>query len=136
MIPTQTSIPPTPSLHQPIEVTFDGNECTVSGPTEVPMGNYPFIWNDLSEQQNTDFWVSRLLDGKTFQDALDLQSEPGEYYPKPSWIVHVPAYYSFKAEVWIVVLENVGEHAVYVGGYKPNSLWFCAPIQVIEAPSE
>ncbi len=136
VISTQTSIPPTPSLHQPIEVTFDGNECTVSGPTEIPTGNYPFVWNDLSEQQNTDFWVSRLLDGKTFQDLLDLQSEPGEYFPKPSWVVHSPGYYSFTAEVWVIILDEVGEHAIYLGGKNPLSIWHCASFQVFEDPSE
>lgn len=133
VIPTHTSIPPTPSP-PPIEIAFDGNECTVSGPTEVPTGNYPFVWNDLSEQQNTDFWVGRLLDGHTYQDLLDLQSEPGEYYPKPSWVVHSSAYYSFDAEIWVVILDEPGDYFIDLG--SKHSLWFCAPFKVIEAPSD
>jgi len=133
IIPTNTSIPPTPSP-PPIEIIFDGNECTLSGPTEVPTGNYPFVWNDLSEGQNTDFEVARLLDVKTYQDILDLQSEPGEYYPRPSWIVHAAGYYSTTAEVWIILLDEAGDYFIYLG--TVHNLWNCAPFKVIEAPSE
>ncbi len=47
--PTDTSIPPT-QVPQPIEVTFDGKGCTVTGPTELPMGEHQFILRDLTEK--------------------------------------------------------------------------------------
>jgi hypothetical protein len=38
---------------------------------------------DLSDE-DVGFSLARLLDGKTFQDMLELQSEPGEFIPSPS----------------------------------------------------
>lgn len=143
---TPTPIPPTatptlgPLPGSVFEVTFDGNECTVSGPTELPTGDHSFVWKDLSEE-NIDLWVARLLDDKTFQDLLDLQSEPGEYYPQPSWTVHPTQLgrawnESIGGEVYTFSLNIEGEYVTLVGGYSPLSLWFCAPLKVIEAPSE
>ena len=132
-IPTDTSIPPTAGP-EPIVITFDGNECTVTGPTEIPTGNYPFVWNDLSEEQNSDFWVCRLLEGKTYQDVLDLQSEPGEYFPKESWWVHPPGYYSTTADVWIFIFDEAGDYFIFEA--TKHNAWMCAPFTVIEAPSE
>ena len=137
---TPTPIPPTATLTPvpPIEVTFDGTECTVSGPTELPTGDHKFVLKDLSEQ-NQVLYVSLLLDGKTYQDLLDLQSEPGEYYPKPSWVVHTKGGMRRNAKgehVWTYSLDIEGEHAIYLGSAFPHSLWFCAPLKVIEAPSE
>jgi hypothetical protein len=148
---TLTPAPPTPtpkpiskplpgSVAEVIEVTFDGNECTVSGPTEVPTGEHSFVLFDLSGQ-NQDLWLARLHDGKTFRDLLDLQPEPGEYYPKPSWAVHPP-----KSTIglnkktggkdMVFDLDEAGEYSMAVGGYNPRSLWLCAPLWVVEAPSE
>ena len=137
---TLTPVPPTATLTPvpPIEVTFDGTECTVSGPTELPTGDHKFVLKDLSEQ-NQVLYVSLLLDGKTYQDLLDLQSEPGEYYPKPRWSVHTTGGMRRNAKgenVYTFSLDIEGEHAIYLGSAFPHSLWFCAPLKVIEAPSE
>lgn len=134
--PTATPLP----LVEAIEVTFDGSECVVTGPTELPMGEYDFILKDLSEE-NVDLWVSLLRDGKTFQDLLDRQSEPGEYLPKPSWVLHDSSIRrgwneSVDGEVFTFMLNKEGEHAIYIGGYSPETLWFCAPIMIIEASSQ
>jgi hypothetical protein len=144
---TLTPFPPTAApaptsgsmIGSVIEVTFDGTECTVSGSTELPIGEYSFVYKDLSEE-NVPFWVARLLDGRTFQDLLDLQSEPGEYYPKPSWTVYPSGSWtwneSIDAGVYTFSLDKEGEYATAVGGDFPPSLWLCAPLWVIEAPSE
>lgn len=120
---------------QEIEVTFNGNECTVSGPSEIPIGERPIILNDLSDM-NMRLFVSRLIDGKTFQDLLDLQSEPGELYPAPSWVVDAQKYSASDSEDSIYVLDEPGEYALYVYSLSPEILWLCAPRQVIEAPIE
>ena len=143
MPPTPTPLPPTPTpmppTPMPIVVTFDGNECTVSGPTELPTGEHSFLLKDLSGQGQY-LYVSRLLDGKTFQDVLDLQSEPGVYYPKPSWVVYAPRRPTERIaegeHVYTFILNKEGEYAIYLGTSSPSSLWFCAPLKVMEAPSE
>ena len=137
---TPTSGPLPESIAEVGEVIFDGTECTVLGPTELPTGKYSFVLKDLSKI-NVNLYVSRLTDGKTYQDLLDGQSEPGEYYPKPDWVVHAiePGSAWSKpdgGEVHTYFLTREGEYAIYLGTDVPPSLWFCAPLRVIEAPSE
>ena len=137
--PTNTSIPPT-QLPPLIEVTYDGNECTVTGPTELPKGKHSFVLYDLSEH-NAVLWVNFFLDRKTFQDYLDLQSEPGEYVSQPYWTVNPPLFGqawddSIGGEVYTLFLDKEGEYCIGVYDSSPESIWFCAPIWVIEAPSE
>jgi hypothetical protein len=137
--PTESSNAPTPTLmDDPIlfgEVTFDGNECTVAGPLEVPRGYYYFILNDMSDK-NLQLWVNQILEGKTFEDLLDWQPEPGEYVPPPKWIEHPSTTYSVDAGTMVHVLDQVGVYTTLVGGYNPSSLWFCEPFRVVEADSD
>ena len=134
---------PLPETVAEFEVTFDGNDCTVTGPAELPAGDHTFIFIDRSDMRG-ELWLVYLEDGKTTQDQLDMQSEPGEWYPKPSW-VYYDSKVSFESEelegrrvdssTWR--LDRVGEHTIlcYVAA-SPQKLWFVAPIIVIEAPSE
>ena len=136
--PTSESLP----KYDPntILVTFTGDECTVSGPTELPTGNNTFVLKDLSGQYH-ELYVSILLDGHTYQDVLDLQSEPGEYVPKPRWVVHTLKIErawneSNGEEVYTFRFYREGEHAIYIGSYSPLSIWHCGPLMVVESPSE
>jgi hypothetical protein len=133
--PTSTPLP----LDEAIEVTFDGDECTVAGPTELPSGEHNFILKYPSEGR-VDLWMSFLQDGKTYQDLLDMQSEPGEYFQEPSWVLWDPRILrgwneSVDGEVFTFMLNKVGEHVIYVGTYSPGAIWFCAPMVVTEASS-
>ncbi len=109
----------------------------MSGPTELPVGEHQFILKNLSGQ-TVDLWVSHLLDGKTFQDMLDLQSEPGEYVPPPSWVVLAikrgTEWNESKGEKVYTFLVEEGENVIDIGINYPASLWLCAPLKVIEAP--
>jgi hypothetical protein len=70
------------------DVTFDENyNCIVSGPTEVPTGDYLISLNNLSDIK-VDLAVNHLIDDHTYQDLLDLQNEPGEPFNKVYWISH------------------------------------------------
>lgn len=64
------------------EVTFDGKGCTYSGPTELVTGDHSFVYKDSNDQEQV-VWASRIPDGYTYQDELDLQSEPGEFLIYP-----------------------------------------------------
>ena len=134
-----TSGPLPESVTEWIEVTFDGNECTVSGPTELTTGDQSFILNDLSDKEGV-LLVSRLLDGKTFQDILDYAREPYVWRPTPSWVEHQSQLGApIKAnggEVWTIILRKEGEHFIYIERLYPFGIWICAPLWVIEAPSE
>ena len=137
LTPTNTSGPPTPTLVAELilfgEVTFDGTECTVNGPSEVPRGVYYFIFNDESDK-NLEIWLNQILEGKTFEDLVDWQEEPGVYLPPPTWIIHPKRTYSFEAETSIFYLDQVGDYAILVGSLQ--NLYFCEPFRVVEAGSD
>lgn len=122
-------------------VTFDGNGCVAEGPSEVLPGEYGFKFIDTSEVKG-ELWLLFLNKGKTIQDELDKQSEPGEWYPKPAW-VHYGSKVSSESEetdegrveisVW--KLNEIREYTImcYVG--SPQKLWFVAPIYVVKTLS-
>ncbi len=122
----------------PIEVTFDGNGCSVTGPTELKAGEHAFIFIDKSGLSG-ELYLVRLEEGKTFQDHLDGQSEPGEWYPKPPWVFH-DSQSSIESEdtnsgrvdksIWR--LDKVGEHTILCYVDSPRLLWFAAPLFIVE----
>ena len=125
-----------------IEVTWDGNECTVTGPTELPVGNHSFALIDLSDQEVV-LDVIILLEGKTLQDALDEQGEPGRWWQRPDWAVHAsqwmgpPKIDENGREVWTYVLDKEGDYIIIVGTYPvENMWWFCPHSLVVEGSSE
>jgi hypothetical protein len=103
----------------------------------LPVGEYKFIFKNLSGK-TVDLNVIRLTDGRTYQDLLDLQSEPGEYIPEPSWIVSAikrgTEWNESKGEKVYTFSVEEGEHAIEIWVNYPTGIWFCAPLKVIEAP--
>ena len=133
---TNTYLPPTLTPHTiDFEVTFDGNGCTVSGPTEVPIGDYSFLLNNTSDSR-VKLVVGQLLDGHTFQDLVDLQTEPGDNFMIESWMSK-PFYYTKDHKIYFVSLDEAGdEHVISISVYNHVGIWLCVPFQVIESPSE
>ena len=120
-------------------VTFDRNNITYSGPAELLPGDHIFVLKDLSRQDQV-LYISFLIDGKTLQDIVDLQSEPGVYYPKPGWVISLE-----KKEVkkiaegetaYTFSLDEEGVYAIYTYSPSTSSLWFGASLKVIKPPSK
>jgi hypothetical protein len=141
--PTDTSVPPT-QVPQPIEVTLDGKGCTVTGPTELPMGEHQFVLRDLVENYadslHADLYVQNYIDGKTLQDYLDYQGEPGKYVVDPPWAIRVIKKgtewnESIEGKIYTFLLNEAGEHVILIDVNFPLGVWICAPLWV-EAPSE
>ena len=147
-----TPIPPTSTLEptvtpepepEGIVVTFDGIECTVTGPNKLPVGDQPFVLIDQSDK-DVIFWVSRLLDGKTLQDLIDMQSEPGEWSPKPDWVEysrHTGGPFKNRhgeGEIWSYDLNQEGDFFLYVGEdtAEIKSIYYCAPLTVVAASTQ
>ena len=130
----ETPTPTTEPIEITFEVTFDGNECTVSGPTEVPTGDYSFFLNNVSDRRVV-LGVTQLLEGHTFQDMVDLQSEPGDPFFIEYWMSK-PFYYTKDHITWTVSLDEAGEHGILISEYGHVGIWLCIPFQVIEVPPE
>jgi hypothetical protein len=116
------------------EVTINGDECTFSGPSEVTTGKIDVAF-DIRGDLTFRPWVDRFVDGKTFQDFLDIYIEPEESHPEPEWVRH-PPYVTADHEVWTFTLDEAGEHAILVGSYTPWREYICGPFQVVEGPSD
>ena len=141
--PTNTPRPLKPTktpLSSPLfEVLFDGTDCTVDGPTELPPGDYVFTFIDESDWKG-EVYLINIDEDKTFQDNLDLQSEPGDWYAKQSWAhydVDVSSLYDLPEDeasegrrvhtsAWR--LNKVAEHTILCFVDSPRKLWFAAPI--------
>ncbi len=135
--PKPSETPEPPPL---FTVTFDGEECSCTTPETLPPGKYSFLFIDETDS-GIELWLSRLEEGHTFQDLLDGQSEPGEYYPQPYWAPHPPKL----ADRWddelgglfyTFLLIEEGEYSQHIGRDDPLFLWFCSPFYINESPSE
>jgi hypothetical protein len=137
-IPTDPPIAATPTP-QPAEITFEvtfdeNHNCTVSGPMEVPIGDYLISLNNLSEIK-VDVAITHLIDGHNYQDLLDLQSEPGEPYIKEYWMSQ-PYYFTKDHKIWSYSLDEAGEHVILILQHVFEGIWICDPFQVMEVSSE
>ncbi len=123
-----------------IEVTFYGDSCDVSAPEILPVGEYSFILKNLGKTSAT-LYVSRITEGHTYQDLLDPQESPGDYYPKPDWVIYARKIGHGENSVGEIIYDvtlEAGLHAIYVSNRLPTSewgLWFCVPLMVEEPPS-
>jgi hypothetical protein len=139
---TTTPIQPTATiiLVPQIEVIFDGNECTLSGQTELPLGYHSIVFYDQSEL-DLNLHVNRITDGKTYQDLIDVQWEPDGYWKKPAWVITEiqPRSAVNRPDGGVVhtyKFEKEGERSIYISKHSPFTLVFCAPFQVIDDSSE
>ena len=74
-----TTLPATDPWEGVIEVTFDGQECAVSGPTSVPAGaGQPFVLTNTSGLL-VDLEVGS-LHGKTFSELAEMQRAPDRFF--------------------------------------------------------
>ena len=115
-------------------VTFTGNECDVSGQNEIPTGNYLITVNNLSEH-NLRMGVVRLTEGKTFQDMIDFQGEPGKYIPFIPFISY-PRFFTSDHINYYYYLDIPGEYYIGVQDSLKTHLWLCSAFHVIETLSD
>ncbi len=138
---TPTSEPTGETESEIIEVTFDGNECTVAGPTEVPPGDQAFVLTDVSDLGAVLF-ARMLVDGHTFQDALDTEQEaggPGVYWTRPSWFAGAPVDMD-PPEIDLADNQQLLASRLYAGNHLvglytttgSELIWLCGPLDVVE----
>ena len=124
------------SDEEPIEVTFTGEGCTVTGPTELSIGEHTFIFKDVSDKR-AHFFVRRFEEPYTIQDIFDLQSYPGEWIDSPSWVVSTsPRGYEWNETTDEYIgkydLEVEGNYGlkIYTLQVEDDEIWYCAPFTV------
>ena len=122
-----------------LTVTFERNNITYSGPDELQPGDHIFVLKDMSRKDQV-LYISLLIDGKTLQDMIDLQSAPGVYYPKPSWVISLEKQKVKKIAEGVTAytfsLNEEGVYAIYTYSPSTSSLWFGSSLKVIKPPSK
>ena len=127
-----------------LRVMFDGEGCSVTGPSAIRSGETLFILEDRTDF-GASLYVSGLHDGHTYQEMVELSEAaggPGSYYPKPAWVenqrrIHLPPSEEIVLadnETFASFFLKAGPNSVYV--YADGGLWFCGPLEVMEAASE
>jgi hypothetical protein len=123
-----------------IEVSFYGDSCDTTAPEELPVGEYEFILKDLSGELPSELYVARITGGHSYQELLDPQETPGQYYTKPDWLIYASKIRRFGSEVpkdgkYYTITVEAGEHAIYIATTLPKGgweLWFCTPVLVVD----
>ena len=124
-----------------VEITFDGSNCTVTGPTSLPAGENQLVLKNLSEEK-FGFWVSKILGDHTFQDLLDEQGEPGRFFSSFTNRVSGGSitgleYGENGEEIYTIYTGTEGEYAIYLyDQVSEEYIWLCGPLQVTKSSSE
>jgi hypothetical protein len=126
-----------------IIITFDGNECVFSGPSEVETGTHMITVKNTTELTG---WmrICRADEGKVWQDILDFEFTPdpnpeGDLF-WPTWCQEFPTSSVANADANHVLHEykllNEGQYFVIWEKNKPEGAWPCAPLTVRKAAAE
>ncbi len=133
-----TPAPPRgPAGDEILEVAFDGSVCTTIGPAVVPTGVHSFLLKDLTGEGLADVRTMAVSEGYTYEDLLDLQSEPGEYVPLPEWADWPLTTFEpidrelDENEIGKRLILEPGVHGIVVGTGK--GLWFCGQLTVTDS---
>lgn len=116
-----------------IVVTFDENGITVSGVSVLPTGKHSFILNNLYDL-NQVLYLVLCDEGYTYQHLIDLQSEPGVWWPKPTWCSYVKLWDEEWIEegksVYTFNLDTKGDYIIFTYSENPRSLWLGGPLRI------
>ena len=124
--------------------TFDGEECTYSGPSEVDPGTHPIVQRNLTDL-NAGFYIERLHTekGKTVEDWIEYNEAIEDWYysTPPPYVsaVGTTSYVSSNDQdaIWEWELKP---GKVYVAGFYTHTehrdLFLCPPLEMKEGVTE
>jgi hypothetical protein len=131
-----------------MEVTFQGNGCTVSGPDELKTGENQFVLINLSDEDNLSLLAEPLLEGHTYQDLVEWAGESGIEISEsgsdwPDWVgfdnSRLVAYEKDEStgeEIYTFDLKKEGPYYITVINNSTSIFYPCAALKVVEATSE
>ena len=125
-----------------VTARFDGDQCTIEGPAELDPGQHTFLFINEADR-SAEMWLQQLVDGVTFDDAVEYMEEQGGrgvYPTKPEWMVWVP---QFAPETQPVDGQRLYSHDLPADGLfisfgitdrapagtTDKAIWMCGPIQ-------
>lgn len=124
--------PAAPSVSGEFKVIFDGGECSVTGPAEIPAGSRVFRFTNESGK-SASLYLCRLDQGRTWEDVVDYIGEPGSPVPEAAWCrsilqrrVSVPE----DPDAWVFPFEAGAYAVVCEQSEDPPGVWAGAVIGV------
>jgi hypothetical protein len=122
--------------------TFDGNDCRMTGPSELPVGEHPILSVDNSGIY-AEFTCNRFLNGKSYQDLLDAQPSPGEFFERPSFVTEIQLIdfewnKSRRGYVSTFNFDTPGDYSCYFWKRQQAQsagTWLCGPIKILKITS-
>ena len=128
-------------------ITFDGGKCTYEGPSELTVGKHQFALKDLSDG-NLSIKIFRLDEGYTFQDVVNKVDEDEHKMPVSSttwadwWDDNHSRFVTYEInektgdELYTWEMRKEGNYALTIINNAEETMWPCAPLKVVAAPSE
>jgi hypothetical protein len=140
--PATATLPPTPDLlgtitaiGPAIEVTWDGERCTMSGSSELNVGEQAIAFNNLSGE-SAYIWVSWHYPGRTWEAILHDMGTPGSDIT-PSGLGIMAWDHSLtidsRLSYRVYTFTRVAEYDIVVEG-RPEHFWPCGPFNVVATP--
>lgn len=131
--PTTTIVPltatPKPTSCEEVEgicldLTFDGENCTYEGPTELTSGPVTLFFNNKSEGAAAVNFLM-LLEGKTVEDVIEYTGEEPTTKHHPSWSRELGTWMPIvagKSQHWEGELEP-GDYFMVCARLSPLGVW-------------
>ena len=109
-----------------LRLTFEGENCTYEGPTELKAGPVELVFFNESDGNAAPDLV-RHIEDETIQDMIDYIGEEPAILPLwlPSWAEHVAWHTVYAGESWRWEGDlEPGIHSLVCSSISPNLVWF------------
>ena len=113
-----------------LQLTFDGEQCTYEGPSELSAGEIEIVYHNESSE-DIGFTFERLDEGRTTQDMIDYIEPDGAV--RPPWTVDVWFQGRISANASSIPTPRTlqpGLHTLVCGTWTPNQGYFGGELTV------
>lgn len=140
---TATSTPePESATNASLEISFDGDECVVHGPSQLDTGVHEFVLHNQSGER-ASLWSGRLYPEKDWEDFLQWFQDncgppgslcPGTEAPWIAWLFNIkdikvaPDEFHYQYD-----LKLEADYFLVVARTSDSHVWPCGAFQVISA---
>jgi len=115
-----------------LELTFDGENCTYEGPTELNTGTVKILFRNKSESTASAI-LAFYREGKTVQDMIDYNGPEPTTKDAPSWAKILAGFeriYAGESETLERNLKDIGTYTLLCWRKYPHAVWLGTGLNV------